>query len=65
MHLQITGGQLNGVSPNYRSMGPGLRALTAISYNRWAVEAVTTLEFQAAPQFRLPTIKAVMNQAGT
>jgi hypothetical protein len=32
--LQITGGMLNGVSPNYRDMAPALRAITSVSYNR-------------------------------
>lgn len=32
--LQIAGGMLNGVSPNYRDMAPALQALTSISYNR-------------------------------
>jgi hypothetical protein len=34
--LQITGGMLNGVSPNYRDMAPALRAITSVSYNRHA-----------------------------
>ena len=38
--LQITGGMLNGVSPNYRDMAPALRAITSVSYNRHAASIV-------------------------
>lgn len=62
--LQVSGGMLNGVQPNYRDMAPALRGLTSISYNRWAVEVVSVQSFAHLPEWRWPATKAVMMQAG-
>lgn len=62
--IQIAGGLLNGVSPNHREMAPALRVLTSLSYNRWAVEAVSVLSFARWPEWRWPATKMVMTHAG-
>ena len=60
----ITGGFINGVSPNYKELGTTTKALTSLSYNRWAIEAVTIATYQNYPEYMWPLSKALMNVAG-
>ncbi len=60
----ITGGFINGVSPNYKDLGTTTKALTSLSYNRWAVEAVTIATYQHYPEYMWPLAKALVNVAG-
>ena len=60
----ITGGFINGVSPNYKELGTTTKALTTLSYNRWAVEAVTIASYQNYPEYMWPLSKALVNVAG-
>jgi len=62
--VMITGGFINGVSPNYKELGATTKALTTISYNRWAVEAVAIATYQKYPEYLWPLTKALMNLAG-
>lgn len=62
--VMITGGFINGVSPNYRELGATTKALTSISFNRWAVEAVTIATYENYPPYMWPLTKALMNLAG-
>ena len=60
----ITGGFINGVSPNYKELGDFTKALTSLSYNRWAVESVTVASYRNYPEYMWPLSKALMNVAG-
>ena len=60
----ITGGFINGVSPNYKELGSLTKTLTSLSYNRWAVESVTVASYQNYPEYMWPLSKALMNVAG-
>lgn len=60
----ITGGFINGVSPNYKELGDFTKALTSLSYNRWAVESVTVASYGNYPEYMWPLSKALMNVAG-
>jgi len=60
----ITGGFINGVSPNYKELGSLTKSLTSLSYNRWAVEAVTIASYRNYPEYMWPLSKALINVAG-
>ena len=60
----ITGGFINGVSPNYKELGNLTKSLTTLSYNRWAVESVTVASYRNYPEYMWPLSKALMNVAG-
>lgn len=62
--VMISGGFINGVTPNYRDLGNFTKKLTAISYNRWAVEAVVIAAFQHYGDYMQPLTKALINMAG-
>ena len=62
--VMIAGGFINGVSPNYRGLSPTLKRLTALSYNRWAVEAVVVTAYEHYPRYLWPLTKALVNLAG-
>jgi hypothetical protein len=62
--VMVAGGFINGVSPNYRGLSPALKGVTSLSYNRWAVEAVTVGSYQNYPPYEWPLTKALVNMAG-
>lgn len=62
--VMIFGGFINGVSPNYRDLGDFTKALTTLSYNRWAVEAVVIASYKNFDEYMQPLTKALMNLAG-
>lgn len=60
----VTGGFINGVNPNYRQLSTTTKAMTALSYNRWAVEAITIASYKYYPEYLWPVTKALVNFAG-
>jgi len=62
--VMIAGGFINGVSPNYRELGTTTKRITALSYNRWAVEAVVISSYRHFPPYMWPLTKALINVAG-
>lgn len=60
----ILGGFFNGVTPKYSDLSSGMQALTILSYNRWATEALVVDTFAAVPQHQHPLAKLVIVQAG-
>jgi hypothetical protein len=62
--VMVAGGFINGVSPNFRELAPGLKAATALSYNRWAIEAVAIAAYEHYPRHLWPLARAMLNVAG-
>lgn len=62
--IMLIGGFFNGVTPNFRDLSPGMRAITTLSYNRWATEAAVILNYQNLPPHVWPTARAMVNLAG-
>ena len=62
--VMISGGFINGVSPNYRDLGETTKRLTLFSYNRWAVEGVVIATYENYPPYMWPLSKALVNFAG-
>jgi ABC-type multidrug transport system ATPase subunit len=60
----LIGGFLNGANPTYASMNDSMRGLCALSYGRWAVEALTISEINLQPAYLSKIVAAYIEDWG-